>query len=353
MSKRKNEISIMNVLLCFIVILIHLISKPVSALTSDAPLYVPYTGLWRLSTFVVQGFIFLSGMKIFLGNRREKYSVFLAKRVKTILIPYIAAVFVYYLFFVYVLKHFPFSIKDFAGYLIRGDIAAQFYFVIVIMQFYLLYPIWCVVLDRIQPLYAVIAAAAVNAVFGWYLIFISDKLIGYTPLFQDRIFTTYAIYWILGIYAGKYYDRFIGFINKHCVLVSVLAVMAAVTDAVTFLLNRYGRLTPIHLDMIHALYCLLIIPALFASAYKIKEHTNGFIRTMDKASYYIYLVHVLFIFILDKGLEYLGFEIGSVTLSFVFRCTVIYAACIAFAYVYSYLKQQSCMHGRKADITGR
>ena len=338
MSKRKNEISIINVLFCLIVVLIHLISKPISSLSMETALYKPYTALWRASSFVVQGFIFLSGVKTFLGNRREGYIKFISKRIKTIIIPYVVAEFIYYMYFVYIVKYFPFSIKEFSGYLVRGDIAAQFYFVVIIVQFYLLYPLWCRILDKVKPFYAIVGALVINAVFGMYLLFIVNALTGFDAFHSyDKFFTTYIMYWVGGMYVGKYYDKFIGFIKKCGIWICVLAFVAGLADAALFLLMRYGYVRPLHLETVHSLYCSLMIMAVYFIAYKVKDKPNIIISSLDKASYYIYLVHVLFIFVLDNVMEYFGLVIASTTLSFVLRSIIIYVCCIVFSLMYSYV----------------
>ncbi|MGN1116853.1 MAG: hypothetical protein ACI4TH_09805, partial [Candidatus Ornithomonoglobus sp.] len=77
MQDRKNEISIINALLCLIVVLIHIVSAPLSRLTIDAPIYKYFLAFHRLSAFVVQAFIFISGMKAFLANKTYKSDKFI------------------------------------------------------------------------------------------------------------------------------------------------------------------------------------------------------------------------------------------------------------------------------------
>ena len=72
------------------VVFIHVSSIPVSQLQKDSLQYLGVMLPWRLSAFVVQGFIFLSGLKFFMkGTEKFNYLTFLKKRIKTILLPYI------------------------------------------------------------------------------------------------------------------------------------------------------------------------------------------------------------------------------------------------------------------------
>lgn len=335
MGKRKNEISIMNVWLCLIVILIHLVSKPITELGSDTLLYKPFVIISRLSAFVVQGFIFLSGMKLFLNSRRKAYASFMINRIKLILIPYIAAVFIYYLYFVYIEKYFPFSIKDFGLYLIRGDLAAHFYFVIAIMQFYLLYPLWRILSEK-RPVYILIISTVITVVMGLYGDYLLNNIFHASFMYTDRIFTTYLIYWVAGMFAGKYYDSFIEFIKKHGAILILAAIVMGAIDGLTFLANKYSLISGLHLNALHAVYCIFAISALMSVSYTLQNIQNRLLQIIDRASYYIYLLHILFIFITDRYIN-----INSTTLSFAVRSAIVYGMSIALAYVYTLIKRKN------------
>ena len=64
--KRKNELSLLNIIFCLLVIFIHIASAPIAGLSKGSWQYGVFFVPWRLSSFVVQGFIFLSGLKMFL-----------------------------------------------------------------------------------------------------------------------------------------------------------------------------------------------------------------------------------------------------------------------------------------------
>ena len=69
MTKRRIELSLLNVLFCLIVIMIHILSYPVSQLDVGTAEYTAVMLLWRLMSFVVQGFVLLSGLKMFLTKK--------------------------------------------------------------------------------------------------------------------------------------------------------------------------------------------------------------------------------------------------------------------------------------------
>ncbi|MBQ8696424.1 MAG: acyltransferase family protein, partial [Clostridia bacterium] len=89
-NKRKNEISYLNILFCIIVIFIHACSEPMQQYQLNSLPYYLTLSLYRLSSFVVQGFIFLSGVKLFL-NLKEPYDYVGAwlNQFKRIVLPYV------------------------------------------------------------------------------------------------------------------------------------------------------------------------------------------------------------------------------------------------------------------------
>ena len=135
---RKSEISLLNTVFCLLVVFIHICSEPVTRLTSGTPAHFMAFSLWKLSSFVVQGFILLAGIKQFLVPKSQSYPSYIKSRILKIVLPYVLAVVVYYLYFVW-RQYISFSPKELLKYIITGDMSAQFYFVIAILQFYLLH----------------------------------------------------------------------------------------------------------------------------------------------------------------------------------------------------------------------
>ncbi|MGN1116584.1 MAG: acyltransferase family protein [Candidatus Ornithomonoglobus sp.] len=259
------------------------------------------------------------------------------KKIKIIYIPYIIAVIIYYLFFVYILDYFPFSFKELFGYMLRGNVAAQFYFVIVIMQFFILYPVWKYISNK-NPVIVMTISVILTVVLGLYMIFIIDKLFnGYYFDSIDSLFTTYLMYWAGGIFAGKYYKKFIGFVNKRAVIISVVFAVCAIADAITFYMYKIYILPPRHLNVIHAAYCISAILFCMMLCYKMRNKRIKFIDIIDRASYYIYLYHVLFIFIIDYLLQQLHIEIPSTTGMFALRFLITYSVIFIFAKIYCYV----------------
>jgi fucose 4-O-acetylase-like acetyltransferase len=150
-GKRKDELSYLNILFCLLVIFVHVSSNPITTLSKSSWQYAVVFFPWRLSAFVVQGFLFLSGLKLFLNHPNGfNYKSLYSSRLKSILIPYIIWNVIYYIYFVRKC-YFGFDLKDLLVYMCNGTLVSPFYFVVILFQFYILAPLWRRMVDSGTP----------------------------------------------------------------------------------------------------------------------------------------------------------------------------------------------------------
>ncbi|MDD6214568.1 MAG: acyltransferase [Firmicutes bacterium] len=298
---KKSEISFLNTLFCLLVIFIHVASEPVSKLSRDSFSYAAVFFFWRISAFVVQGFIFLSGLKMFLSVRtkRTDYVKYCAARFKKIVEPYVFFVCVFYGYFLHKGGYFDFSLAELGKYILNGTLAAHFYFVIVIVQFYLLKPLWEKMTGNVRPIYAILLSLAVNVLCVRFLPQLIFVISGKEFAYNDRIFSTYLIYWTMGCYAGMNYNYFTERIKKYNLKICALFALAAAAEAVVSYLQFTQRISFKYIDELHMLYCCMAIIFCYAIALKfgVKLMNSRILKEINGASYYIYLLHPLLIFI--------------------------------------------------------
>jgi len=324
---KKNEISLLNVFFCLLVIFIHICSEPVTKLAPGAISHMLIFTGWKLSGFVVQGFIMLAGLKLFLSKKTERFPRYIKARFLKIVVPYILAVIVYYLYFLF-RRYFEFSIVDLGRYILSGDLVAHFYFIIVIIQFYLLKKVWEVMLKTL-PVWAGVCISALITVFG---VLEFGVLFG---MYNDRVFTTYLIYWVLGCYIGENYDRFVAEL-KRCKTLVIAGFIPVAAAEVGF---AYFKFLPYYMsEVLHIIYCLSAIFVCFLVALYIGERCmdNKVVKTVDMASFYIYLWHILVIFILDGIMS--GMGIADVGVRFFARGILVYSVSIFLCGMYSKIK---------------
>lgn len=336
--QRKNELSFLNIVFCLLVILIHVLSEPVTVLSKESWQYGVAFVPWRLSAFVVQGFIFLSGLKMFLKEDNHKYLEYCKNKFTKIVVPYILVAVLFYACFLW-RKYIGFNIKDFFGYIIKGDLVYHFYFVITIVQFYLLRPVWTFMVKKIPPGYAIICSIIIMALCRYKFSFFQ---------YNDRIFTSYMTYWVLGCYAGKYYERLLLHIKKYkTVYISQFVVVAILEAVISYIQFVYGGI--VFLAELHFVYCISAMLGTAGVATLVADIVmkKKLFRKVDNASYYIYLIHPLFIFISDGLLSMFG--IGNISVGFVIRSIITYTLSIFVSVAYIEMKKRNkkCQSLRK------
>ncbi|MBR5808518.1 MAG: acyltransferase, partial [Clostridia bacterium] len=295
--QRKNELSFLNIIFCLLVIFIHVASAPVTELLKGSWQYGAIFVPWRLSAFVVQGFIFLSGLKMFLKEDTGKYLAYCKNKFSKIVFPYIMTVVLFYVYFL-CRNYFAFSVKDLFGYIIKGDLVSHFYFVIAIVQFYILKPVWTFMVNKISPKIAVIVSI---------IIMFLCKYAFSAFAYNDRLFTTYLVYWVMGCYAGKHYESLLCHIKKNkMAYISQFAIVAFLEAVISYTQFVYGGMK--FLEELHFLYCIsaILCASGFATLVSDRVMNKKLLKKIDSSSYYIYLIHPLFIFITDGMLKKYG-----------------------------------------------
>ena len=320
--KKLNEISYYEVFLCLLVILIHVMSECISGYITGTFLSAASFFVSRAATFVVPAFIMSSGIKLFRKHkdRRFDYLPFIKTRLTKIYLPFLFWVAAYYLYFVFRLRYFPFSIKDMASYLLLGNIASPFYFVIIIMQLYITFPLWLRLLKRIPPLPAILAAMLVT-VLSQYL------LRDFTH--SDKVFTSYLVYWITGGAIGLNYERFTASAKRLRVpLVALGACFTVLYAGMAYaeFMGLYGSFFTEVIKLLFSIFASLMYLAIMPRG------ESAVIQKLAAVTYYVYLIHSLIIFEVNHDMTVLG--ITSISQRLVIRAAVVYtlsfALCLAW-----------------------
>lgn len=337
MPNRLKEISVMNVILAFLVIFIHVSSSPLITLDKAYMPYAVLMALWRLSSFVVQGFLFLAGLKMFL-KEKINYKKFYISRFKNIVIPYIIWVLIYYLHF-YRFGYFPNGNHTLLilRSIFAGDLVSHFYFVIAIVQFYLLAPLWSVIVKKTNMYASLVLSFAIMILSARFLPEILLKF-GINFAYNDRVFTTYLFYFVSGCFAGANYEKFKCFINKYFYLFCVLFIAFASLDMYLSYLTFTGIKNIVYLEYVHILYCISAIMFVFGVCMKIRNiYNNLLLQKIDGASYYIYLSHCLVILVIDAVMA--NNRITQEFLTFPLRTVYVYLITVCGCMIYNDIKK--------------
>jgi peptidoglycan/LPS O-acetylase OafA/YrhL len=344
--KRKPEIMAMNVFLCMLVIFIHVTSEPVTAYSKTSLQYAAVFLPWRFSSFAVHGYIFLSGARMFLGKGGAgiSYGKFYRSRLARVVLPYIIWNLIYYVYFV-LRGYFPFSLPELGLYIVRGDLVGPFYFIVVIVQFYALAPLWLALVRKANAAAALVAAAAVTFLLGQFLPgLVALAVPGAVFKFNDRIFTSYLFFWLAGCFAGAQYDRALVWISVKRRLVVAAFALFGLCDLSLSYVSFSGGLYFGWLGMIHVIYCaaaVFFFFMLFSYAYRVRDMTSRLALGLDAAAYSVYLVHCLVIFLVGDALRLLG--VTGVSLAYGIRLAAVYPATLALCLLW----KQAVIRGKR------
>ena len=332
-NRRREELSVCNVFFCLLVLFIHTIAEPVDGFAKDSLLYFIAVGLWRLSSFVVQGYFFLSGVKLFMSGRREPIGTFYAGRFRRVVLPYIAVFCLFALYF-YMTGAMTFTPASFFRDLFTGKLCGHFSYVILICQFYLLMPVWRLMVKNTSLLLGLPVSLLVMVLCKLYLPDVISLVTG-TP-FTDNglLFTSYLFYFTAGAYCGTVYDRFRIFLDRYrSSLLSGWACLAAV-NWIFIWLNGRGIYYAPWLELFHVLYCIYAILGCLSLGYLQRDNKifrSALFRAADRWSYHVYLIHPLVIFAGNSLFYRLG--LTSLSLRFVLRAVLVYGVMTGLVWI--------------------
>ena len=345
MGTRKKEITLLSTLFCFLVITIHLLSDAMTRLDKGSWQYIVAFIPWETASCAVYGFIYISAMKLSMAEY-PGYLRFISRRFQKIILPYLTAVTIFWIYFV-MSSGYGISMDQVFRYYVMGKIFSHFYFVVIIAQFYLLFPVWRWLTDKAGAVIVLPMALLVMIAFREsFRVLLSKLAPSYSLQYQDRFFVTYLAFWLAGFYSGKHYTEFIRIIKKNTrgILIFFGAVLIA-NHYFTYLGMAQGvwhqTLTSVNIT-----YCFSAILAAYALMLKAADTAigaNRFLIFISEESYIIYLYHMLALLIINMIMEKVG--VTSVSWTFILRgvfvCTVTFIGCLIARNIRSRLNRQS------------
>lgn len=326
MRKKLAEISSFETILCLFVVMIHVLSDSISRYPNPSvPSGIAFV-FSRMLTFVVPAFIMSSGIKFshIYTNGSFNYFSFLRRRITKIYIPYLIMAAIYYLYFVYHRHYFSFSWTALASYLSLGTIAAPFYFIIIIMQLYVLAPLTLGFCKNITPSVGIFLALIITIVSKYLLLDFK---------YSDRVFLVYFVYWILGCYIGINFDMNLDNLRRKKVPIIIAGILFTILYPTLAYLEFLGIFHSFYTEIIKILFAsfasvmwLIIMP----------RYEHGGANILSPATFYIYLIHCLVIFETEHIMEQLN--IISTPQRFFIIFFAAYIVSIVLSVLYSQLK---------------
>lgn len=344
MSK-KHELTMASLLYMLLVIFIHIASECVTGYRTDSLPFAVMCSAHRMSSFVVQGFLFLSGVKLFLPRKNDMFSYrkFYLSRAKRVVLPYLLVFALFCVYFV-LTGRLGFDLPYFLRECLTGGLVGHFYYVAIMCQFYLLIPLWRFTAERCSMVLTCFVSLLTMLICRVHLPEVVQLLTGYELTLNSRLFTTFLFYFVCGIFCGKHYDRFAEFLQNHRREITILFAVTGIIDCILIWVIRNGVYYPTWADDFHVLYCTAaILFTLSVSKMFVERHPKfagiSFIRHLSNASYNVYLIHPLFIFLTDSLLDRAG--IRSLTGRFILRALAVYTVTLGICVLWEALKCKS------------
>lgn len=143
-QERLNELDILRALAAIAVVLIHVTATPLGTLPRNAHSFLWNSLINQAARFSIGGFVLITGAALYYtyGNRAH-FSIadFYRKRLRGVALPYLFWSAVYILWVAHVERDWSSLPARYAGSLLRGDAFYHLYFMVLIFQFYLLFPL--------------------------------------------------------------------------------------------------------------------------------------------------------------------------------------------------------------------
>ncbi len=340
-SKRRTEISLLNVLFCLLVIFIHIISYAVSAFPAGTVKYTAVMIPWRLATFVVQGFVLLSGVKLFLtGKDKLPFGKYMKGRLKGVILPYAISYIVYYAFYVIVYDYPVFDMGFIVRHFLLGSLVCHFYFIPLLFQFDLLLPLWKIIVNKYSGIIVIPTALLMSAMFeAYFSTMLNIVFPSLNFIYNDRIFTTYLAFWLIGCYIGKNYEDFVLVMKKNIAAISAIFGVVLIL-CVYFSYMAFGGFAYVpFMNLLHFIYVVSTIIFLYALALRIPEgvfEKIPLVKSIDRSSYHIYLWHMLVLLFTNNLID--AAVITSQGIAFIIRALITYIVTITLCVLYGKLK---------------
>lgn len=327
---RRPELNYMNALACLAVILIHVLSLGISSLTpgswQSVLVYLP----WRLAAFVVPMFLYTGAVKLSMqfGDKPltlRDYLRYCLRRIRKIYLPYVLWVILYYLCFLPI-GYVRGELGEFFSYLWLGNLSSPFYYIVLVMQFYFLLPLWLWLARRLAP--------PVGLSLSLLVTLLMQQLPALLPFpYYDRIFPTYLLFWTVGLYVGRDYDRAAELLKgpRNLILAGAGALACGVLACWQYATGQWL----FNMDQVKLcadLLSIFFVQSLCLSLTRAPLVLRNTLEKLSESSFFVYLCHCLFLTLATAYLQ--GFGVSGLAPLLLARAAVCYTVPFLCYWIY-------------------
>ncbi len=221
MPKRITELEILRAAAAFAVVIIHVTANPMVTLPVTSRSFFLYSLLNQWSRFSIPAFVLITGLVLTHTYGRVAnfdLATFLRKRLQGIFVPYLAWT-LFYLLWRARVEGFAALPGRLLPSLIQGTGMYQLYFIVLIFQFYLLFPLLRPLLRSRWLGWAVAAAVLFQFALMWdtfYGLFHFSSPAALAVLrWRDRLFPWWLGYFMLGTWLAVHIDALLAWTRRY------------------------------------------------------------------------------------------------------------------------------------------
>lgn len=321
MRKVKIEyLSIYRAFAILAVLLIHATSYTIIN-AKDSSLYYGYVFLNTTSKFAVPAFIFLSAFVLFYNYGERSYNrtnllSFYRKRLKFIILPYLICSFCYFLVMQWIQEDpiLSWSGLQTIGYqLLTGSAYAHLYYIIVIVQFYVLFPLH---LTMMRSKFFAKNSIVIGFALQWLFVLLNKYHLHLNE--KGSVFLSYISFWMLGAFIAENWDRAKAWLHSlgnrqstprhrwwNRLLWSSWLLIGLFQVQMWYALNlKLWTVNSLYYELVWDIHSLLSCLILFQASAWMARSGNRLMRHtllhLGDASFGIYLLHPILLFIYRK-----------------------------------------------------
>ena len=342
---KKPELSLLNIISCMLVILIHIISYTVYAYPEKSIMFNLFLFMWRSASIAVQCFLMLAGIKFFVAKKDEMpYLKYIGSRIKKIVLPYSICFIAYYLLYM-LLYDYPFDIAFILRNFFNGNLIYHFYFIPLILQFDLLSPLWKKIINHVPASISIPTAVILTMIFQDDLPRLINSIFPeHNFFYNDRLFTTYLAFYLIGGYIGKNYERFKNILkNSRKIIFHIWIILFLLFCIYTYIfynnISHFSFMNPVHTLYTFATLLMLFLFA-FLKAPSLMANSR-ILNSIDSVSYHIYLWHVFLILLANLFIDNLKWTSEYPALTLLLRVILIYPTTISLCSLFFRLYKKS------------
>jgi peptidoglycan/LPS O-acetylase OafA/YrhL len=278
------------------VVMIHATSQGVGILERHSIVHVLINFLNKISLFAVPGFIFMSGVVLFY-TYYESWQLkdivpYYTKRLKFIVVPYLVVSLVYYLFNQRLYGgSLAFNWRHFVSLLPWAKASYHLYFIIIILQFYLLFPLLLLLVKK----YPIMKRYFTWLGVGLFLIFYVINNFYHNIPHRSSLCYTYFIFFFLGASIGMNYKAALAAIIRYQAWIIIVTLVTGLGLASLYIWADFSHVGDLYLfDFCFYTYGAFASLFLLWSSYRIHlkySKLSTALQNIGKHSFGIYLIH--------------------------------------------------------------